>query len=95
MNFFQNLDDITMNIEENGVEISREIDRIVLERRGWATVAIAYQERKKEDEPFSGARFILLKLRSSGDGWKLESKFKISDAGAAEEIARFILRRRD
>jgi len=90
MNFFQNLDDITMNIEENGAEILREVDRMVTERRGWAIVAIAYQKRKNESEPFSKTKIMLLKLRSFNEGWKLESKFKITDTGTAEEISLFL-----
>ncbi len=46
-----NVDEITINYEENEVLLVKELDKVILSRGGWATIIFRYQQwdPRKED----------------------------------------------
>ncbi len=47
---FSHIDDITINYEEEGVQVVKELDKVILTRGAWSTIIFRYQqwEPKKE-----------------------------------------------
>jgi hypothetical protein len=80
------LDDVTYDLEVDGEEVRRTIDRRVWERGGWATVAIAYQERGK-DGAWSG-KVVLLRMKRAHDTWVKHATITLRGAEALELGAR-------
>jgi len=62
------LDEVTFDAEVDGEEVRRTLSRRAWERRGWATVAAAYEERTRDGSWRS--RLTILRFRRHGDGWK-------------------------
>ena len=69
MNAVENLDEVQYELEIDGELVRKQIGRRVWEERGWATVAIAYQERSSGG-PWKPARVALMRFRREHDMWK-------------------------
>lgn len=80
------LDDVTYDLEVDGEEVRRTIERRVWERGGWATLAIAYQERAK-DGTWSG-KVALLRMKRSHDMWVKHAAITLRGSEALELGAR-------
>ncbi|HLL24548.1 MAG TPA: hypothetical protein VK427_20595 [Kofleriaceae bacterium] len=63
------LDEVTYDLEIDGQEVRRQLHRKVWEQRGWATVAIVYQERDRDGE-WKPAKLALIRLQKVRDAWK-------------------------
>jgi len=42
-----NIDEVTINYEEDGVLVVKELDKVVLSKGSWATVLFRYQQWEK------------------------------------------------
>jgi hypothetical protein len=63
------LDDVTYDLEVDGEQVRRTLHRRVWQRGGWATVAVAYQERSAGGA-WKPAKLALIRLQRVRDGWK-------------------------
>lgn len=63
------LDDVTYDLEVDGDQVRRTLHRRVWEHRGWATVAMAYEERAP-DGTWKPAKLALIRLQKVRDAWK-------------------------
>lgn len=63
------LDDVTYDLEVDGVEVRRTLRRQVWERGAWATVAVVYQERAA-DGAWRPAKLAVIRLQRVRDAWK-------------------------
>jgi hypothetical protein len=63
------LDDVTYDLEVDGVEVRRTLHRRVWTRGAWATIAIAYQELGP-DGTWKPAKLALIRLQRVRDAWK-------------------------
>lgn len=70
------LDDVQYDLEVDGQQVRRQLGRQVWESRGWATVAIAYQERGTDGE-WKPPRVALLRFRYVHEAWKREAAFSL------------------
>lgn len=83
------LDDVQYDLEVDGQQVRRQLGRQVWESRGWATIAIAYQERGTDGE-WKPPRVALLRFRHVREAWKKEAAFSLpveQARGLAETIA--------
>ena len=63
------LDEVVYDLEVDGEQVRRQLQRKVWEQRGWATVAIVYQERDRAGE-WKPAKLALIRLQKVRDAWK-------------------------
>ena len=75
------LDEVQYDLEADGELVRRQLDRQVWEQRGWATVAVAYQEREAGGA-WKPAKVALLRFRRMHDAWKKQSGITLSLAEA-------------
>jgi hypothetical protein len=66
------LDEVQYELELDGQLVRRQIGRRVWEEKGWATVAIAYQERSS-DGAWKPARVALLRFRREHEMWRRQA----------------------
>ena len=81
------LDDIQYDLEVDGEQVRRQLGRKAWEARGWATVAVVFQERDKAGE-WKPAKLALFKFRRVHEVWKKESSIHLdgTDALALGEL---------
>jgi hypothetical protein len=63
------LDEVTYDLEVDGELVRRTLQRRVWERRGWATVALAYEERDAAGA-WKPAKLALIRLQRTRGAWK-------------------------
>ncbi len=69
MSTIASLDDIQYDLEMDGELVRKQLGRRVWEERGWATIAVAYQERDPDGD-WKAPRVALLRFRRAHDAWK-------------------------
>ena len=77
------LDDVTYDLEVDGEQVRRTLQRRVLERRGWATIAIAFEERAS-DGSWKPAKLALIRLQRVHDAWKKHASMTLAGPDAVE-----------
>jgi hypothetical protein len=75
------LDDVTYDLEVDGEQVRRQLHRKVWERGGWATVAIAYEERAS-DGTWKAGKLALIRLQKVRDAWKKHAALTLRGADA-------------
>jgi hypothetical protein len=80
------IDDITINYEEDGVQLVKEIDKAILSRGSWTTIVFRYQEWNKKDSAYGEDKFSLRRYKKKGEEYWQQSKFTISGAEQAKKI---------
>ena len=83
------LDEVTYDLEVDGEPVRRTLHRRVWERAGWATVAIAYEERGPNGV-WKPAKLALIRLQRVRDAWKKHAAITLrgGDAVALAETVR-------
>jgi hypothetical protein len=66
------LDEVQYDLEVDGEQVRRQLARKIWEDRGWATVAVAFQERDASGE-WKPAKLALLRFRRMHEMWKKQA----------------------
>lgn len=82
----ESVEDLTVEFEENGQLIIKELDKVVLSKGAWATLLFRYQEWRPETGDYGPDRFVIRRYRKSGGEYRNQSKFTISSADQARKI---------
>ena len=75
------LDEVTYDLEVDGELVRRTLQRKVWERRGWATVALAYEERDPAGA-WKPAKLALIRFQRAHDAWKKHAAITLAGAEA-------------
>lgn len=82
----ENVEDLTVEIEENGQILVRELDKAVLSKGAWATVLFRYQQLQPETGDYGPDKYVIQRYKKSGGEYKRQSKFNISSQDQARKI---------
>jgi hypothetical protein len=83
---FTDIDDITINYEEEGVQVIKELDKVVLSRGAWVTVIFRYRQWDQAKEDYGPDRFTIRRYRKMNDEYRQQAKFNISSVDQARKI---------
>lgn len=81
------VDDITISYEEDGVELVRELDKVVLSKGAWTTILFRYQNLNRSTGEFGPDMYSIRRYQKRQGNYIPKSKFNISSAKQAEMIA--------
>jgi hypothetical protein len=88
---FEDIDEATVNYEEDGVQVVQELDKKVISRGAWATVLFRYRQWERSRGGYGPDRFTLRRYRKIDGVYRQQAKFNISSRDQAEKIARTLL----
>ena len=71
------LDEVQYDLDVDGEQVRRQLARQIWEDRGWATVAVAFQERDAAGE-WKPAKVALLRFRRIHEVWKKQAGITLS-----------------
>lgn len=71
------LDEVQYDLEVDGEHVRRQLARKIWEDRGWATVAVAFQEREAGGE-WKPPKVALLRFRRMHEMWKKQAGITLS-----------------
>ncbi len=80
------IDELTINYEEDGILIVKELDKVVLTKGAWSTIIFKYQEWDRKKEAYSASKFTIRRYRKMHDEYRQQSKFTISSLDQAQKI---------
>ncbi|WP_027182766.1 hypothetical protein [Desulfovibrio inopinatus] len=80
------VEELTVNYEEDGLLIVKELDKVVLTKGAWATLIFRYQQWDKKKEDYGPEKFIIRRYRKMNNEYRSQSKFNISSRDQAQKI---------
>lgn len=82
----ETVDDLTVEYEENGQLLIKELDKVVLSKGAWATMIFRYQQWRPETADYGPDKYVIQRYKKSGGEYKRQSKFNISSQEQARKI---------
>ena len=82
----ETVDELTVAYEENGEEVVKELDKHVLTKGAWATVAYVYQDRDRKTNDFGPPKITVRRYRKMKGVYRQQSKFNVSSMKQATEL---------
>jgi hypothetical protein len=83
---FSDIDDISINYEEDGVLVVEELDKVVLSRGAWVTIIFKYHQWEQAKDSYGQVRFTIRRYRKMNDEYRQQAKFNISSVDQASKI---------
>lgn len=80
------VEDITINYEEDGVLIVKELDKVVLSKGSWSTILFKYQQWEKNKNDYGPERFSIRRYRKIDEEYRQQAKFNISSKDQAVKL---------
>ncbi len=88
----ESIDDLTVNYEEDGVLLVRELDKEVLTKGAWSTVLFKYQDLDRKKGEFGPEKYVIRRYRKMQGTYRSQSKFTISSKDQARKIIEILTR---
>lgn len=80
------VNDITINYEEEGVLLVKELDKEILSKGAWATIIFKFQQWDRNKKEYGKEQYTIRRYRKMNDNYSQQSKFNISSADQAKKI---------
>lgn len=82
----ENVEDLTVNYEEDGVVVVKEIDKEILSKGSWTTILFRYQDLDRAKGEYGPDKFTIRRYQKRNGQYQTKSKFNISSVAQAEKI---------
>lgn len=80
------VDEITIDYEEDGVLIVKELDKVVLSKGAWSTIIFRFQQWDRKKEEYGKDQYTIRRYRKMSGQYMQQSKFNISSKEQAQKI---------
>lgn len=80
------VNELTVNYEEDGKLLVKELDKVVLSKGAWATVVFRFQQWDGKKEEYGPDRFVIRRYRKRDGEFQAQGKFAISSADQARKL---------
>lgn len=80
------IDSLTVNYEEDGTLLVKELDKVILSKGAWTTILFRYQNWNKSKGEYSQDMYTIRRYQKKGGAYLTKSKFNISSPAQAEKI---------
>lgn len=80
------VDELTVNFEEDGRIVSKEIDKVILTKGAWSTIIFRYQDLDRKTEEFGPDKFSIRRYQKRNGEYQYKSKFNISSRDQATKV---------
>lgn len=81
-----NAEDLTVNYEEDGVLVVKELDKIILSKGAWVTILFRYQNFSKATREYGKDMYSIRRYQKRQGNYLPKSKFNISSPEQAKKI---------
>ena len=80
------INDLTVQYEEDGVVTVKELDKVVLSKGAWSTIIYRYQDWDRRKEEYGPDKYSIRRYQKRGGQYMQKSKFNISSRDQARGI---------
>jgi hypothetical protein len=81
-----NVNDLTIEYEEDGVITVKQLDKKVLTKGAWATLIYKFQNWDRKKETYGKPAFTIRRYQKRNGEYQQRSKFNISSEDQAKQI---------
>jgi hypothetical protein len=85
-------DELTIRYSEGGVDLVKEIDKVVLSKGAWTTILFRYQDWDARKGGYGPDKYSIRRYQKRGDSYLPKSKFNISSRDQARAIVAALTR---
>lgn len=82
----EKLDDLTLDFEEGGKVVRKTLDKAILSKGAWSTVAFLFCEADKKTGELTEPKVSIRRYKKQNDQYREQSKFTISSANQARQV---------
>ncbi|MCB1762234.1 MAG: hypothetical protein KDI27_03735 [Gammaproteobacteria bacterium] len=80
------VDELTINYNEDGVAIVKELDKVILSKGAWSTVMFRYQEWDRSKQDYGPDKYSIRRYQKRNGEYQTKSKFNISSPAQAKML---------
>ena len=80
------IDELTVSYTENGIEVTKELDKVVLTKGAWSTILFRYRDWDRAKEAYGPDRYTIRRYQKRGGQYIQKSKFNISSRDQARQL---------
>ena len=88
----ETIEGITIQYEENGEVLTKELDKEILTKGSWTTILFKYSELNRKTGEFSAPKASIRRYKKYNGRYQLQSKFNISGNKQAHQVAEILER---
>jgi hypothetical protein len=82
----ETIEEITINYEEEGKLLTKELSKEVLTKGSWTTIMFKYSDLDRKTGEFSEPKATIRRYKKYNGRYQLQSKFNISSRKQARQI---------
>ena len=82
----ETVDELTVNYTDNGVQVTKELDKAVLSKGAWATILYRYQDWDARKQEYGPEKYTIRRYQKRNGEYFQKSKFNISSRDQAQAI---------
>ncbi len=79
-------DELTVNYTEDGIDIVKELDKVILSKGAWTTILFRYQDWNRGKQEYGPDKYTIRRYQKRGGEYQTKSKFNISSKDQAKAI---------
>lgn len=80
------VNDLTVNYEEDGTLVVKELDKEILSKGAWTTIIFRYQDLNRTTREYGPEKFSIRRYQKQKGQYIPKSKFNISSTAQAQKI---------
>jgi len=82
----ETVEELTVTYVDDGVETTKELDKVVLSKGSWATVLFRYQDWDRAKNDYGAEKYSIRRYQKRNGEYRQQSKFNISSRAQAQAL---------
>ncbi|MCU7851648.1 MAG: hypothetical protein KZQ80_05480 [Candidatus Thiodiazotropha sp. (ex Monitilora ramsayi)] len=79
-------EELSINYTEDGVDVVKELDKVILSKGAWTTIIFRYQDWNRSKEAYGPDKYSIRRYQKRNGEYMPKSKFNISSRDQAKAI---------
>ena len=80
------VDELTINYTEDGIDVVKELDKVILSKGAWSTIMFRYQEWNRSKGEYGPDKYSIRRYQKRNGEYLPKSKFNISSTSQAKAL---------
>ncbi len=86
----ETIDELTINYEDNGDLLVKELDKEILTKGAWTTIMFLYQDLDRKTKEYGIKKISIRRYKKASGEYRQQSKFNIGSEKQAKQIVETI-----
>ncbi|MCG8485842.1 MAG: hypothetical protein AB2551_17600 [Candidatus Thiodiazotropha sp.] len=79
-------DELTVNYTEDGIDVVKELDKVILSKGAWTTIIFRFQDWDRAKQQYGADKYTIRRYQKRNGEYMQKSKFNISSKDQAKGI---------